>query len=45
MAFGNCRQLQNVRLNEGLERLGDLCFWGTKVTDVAVPLRVQKTFK
>ena len=31
MAFGNCQRLQNLTLNEGLEKVGNHCFWMTQV--------------
>ena len=33
LAFGNCRRLKSVHLNERLEKLGELCFWGTQVRE------------
>lgn len=42
MAFGNCRRLRDVGLSECLEKLGDLCFWGSGVSGVAVPRKVRK---
>ena len=31
LAFAGCGQLELVRLNEGLERVEESCFWGTRV--------------
>lgn len=43
VAFGNCPALKDVRLNEGLQELGWLCFWAAGLTELRVPQQVQKT--
>ena len=37
MAFGKCSSLRDFRLNEDIQELGWLCFWGTQLTDMEIP--------
>lgn len=39
LAFLKCRQLTSVRLNEGLERVEESCFWMTCIKQLELPLR------
>ena len=36
-AFGACSALKNFELNEDIQELGWLCFWGTKIKDLKIP--------
>ena len=42
MAFGNCKQLKSVKLNDKIEKLGDLCFWGIRVRKCKVHQEIGK---
>ena len=42
-AFCGCENLRRAELNEGLEDVGLLCFFGTRVRGLRIPDRVAKT--
>ena len=42
-AFYGCGSLKEFKLNEGIQELGWLCFWGTQTTDTEILSRVGKT--
>ena len=43
IAFGKCSSLREVKLNEGIQELGQLCFWGTQITDTKILSRAEQT--
>ena len=45
MAFSRCHQLREVRLNEGLRKLGWLCLLWTGVAKVELPQQIKMTSK
>ena len=36
-AFEACSALKSFELNEDIQELGWLCFWGTKIKDLKIP--------
>ena len=43
MAFCNCKDLEEVALNDSIEEIGDMCFWGTKVDTSQIKLKVPQS--
>lgn len=43
LAFGECRELEKLTLNKGVQELGWLCLWATAVADLRPPQNVKMT--
>lgn len=41
-AFVNCRNLRSIRLPERLEKIGERCFCGCRLADIAFPASVEE---
>ena len=44
-AFEGCRDLKKVKMSDGLERIGDRCFFGSGITEFVVPKSVTEIGK
>ena len=40
--FAGCSNLKNIELEEGIKKLGVICFYGTKVEEVTIPASVTE---
>ena len=41
-AFEGCYDLKKVKMSDGLERIGDRCFYGSGITELIIPKSVTE---